>query len=410
MSIWCYQTSTPGTLGILHYNGITTTNGQGVYIDSSNLIHILQGGQGDATSTGTITNNTWQNIVAGNDGSNLFCYLNGVQVYFHVVAAPFAATSKYTMFIDAGNEGSSSHQFLGRLADAAIWNAGLTASQAAALAAGVRPYRIQRANLVGYWPLEGTASPEPDVINGNNGTLTGTSAAANPFNYTTPKYGSRSLNGTTDRIDCGTGIAHYTTQATLSAWINFNGSANAFNTVISLDPPSGSYFQFHATSANKMSWWMHANGGNLSINPGTAVLTTGVWYHVLQTCRADNVLRTFINGVSDGTATPGGALDALTGTPKLTIGWDEQGPTPFPGLIADACYWTVGLSDAQIAMLARGFRPHQVQLSGMAAYLPLAGTASPEPDLYAGNNGVLTGTSAGAIPNKANIFQDVVGA
>lgn len=54
----------------------------------------------------------------------------------------------------------------GRIAEAAIWNVALNASEVAALAAGVSPLRIRPNALVAYWPLFGVGSPEPDYSNG----------------------------------------------------------------------------------------------------------------------------------------------------------------------------------------------------------------------------------------------------
>ncbi|MCL6480300.1 MAG: LamG domain-containing protein [Firmicutes bacterium] len=64
----------------------------------------------------------------------------------------------------------------GRLAEFAIWNALLTASECQALARGASPNTIRRQSLVGYWPLWGVSSPEPGLP-GGTATPTGTTAA-----------------------------------------------------------------------------------------------------------------------------------------------------------------------------------------------------------------------------------------
>lgn len=51
-----------------------------------------------------------------------------------------------------------------------------------ALAAGVSP-RLFRLGLTAYWPLTGRPSPETDVINGNNLTVTGATTADHPRVY-----------------------------------------------------------------------------------------------------------------------------------------------------------------------------------------------------------------------------------
>ena len=66
----------------------------------------------------------------------------------------------------------------GRLAEAAIHTAALSAGEMLALSRGVRPTRVRPQSLAGYWPLWGLSSPEPDLSgSANNGTLHGTSQA-----------------------------------------------------------------------------------------------------------------------------------------------------------------------------------------------------------------------------------------
>jgi hypothetical protein len=68
--------------------------------------------------------------------------------------------------------------FIGTIAEVGIWNDILSPSERAALDAGVSPNRIRRSALVGYFPLYGAASSEPDYSGKNDdGTLIGTTAA-----------------------------------------------------------------------------------------------------------------------------------------------------------------------------------------------------------------------------------------
>jgi hypothetical protein len=83
----------------------------------------------------------------------------------------------------------------GNLAECAIWNGDLSSNLNAIAAlgkvGGCRAYKVTDYALLGYWPLFGYQSPEPDMSsNGNVGTLTGTAAANHPpidlFNWTKP--------------------------------------------------------------------------------------------------------------------------------------------------------------------------------------------------------------------------------
>lgn len=61
--------------------------------------------------------------------------------------------------------------FPGRIAEVAVWNLALTDDELRALAKGASPLMFQKANLMGYWPIFGHASPEPD-LSGNNNHMT----------------------------------------------------------------------------------------------------------------------------------------------------------------------------------------------------------------------------------------------
>jgi hypothetical protein len=67
----------------------------------------------------------------------------------------------------------------GDIAELAFWTTGLSADEHKLAGKYNRsPLRIQRPSLVAYVPLRGVSSPEPGLISGLSGTITGTVAAA----------------------------------------------------------------------------------------------------------------------------------------------------------------------------------------------------------------------------------------
>jgi len=69
----------------------------------------------------------------------------------------------------------------GRCADVGLWTVGLSSSDAAALARGASPPSVHPSNLLAYWRLVGSDSPEPDsTVTNADLTLTGTSYTADP--------------------------------------------------------------------------------------------------------------------------------------------------------------------------------------------------------------------------------------
>lgn len=73
------------------------------------------------------------------------------------------------------NEGGARSNFMsGRIAEVAVWSAAVSDAEVAALARGVCPLRVLPGSLVGYWPLLGLDSPEPDrTVNAKALTVTG---------------------------------------------------------------------------------------------------------------------------------------------------------------------------------------------------------------------------------------------
>lgn len=109
----------------------------------------------------------------------------------------FASTTDRRAFLNGGSKGTNTDSvsdvaptsftagdappfagLAGRIAEIGIWDIALSDAEVALLAAGISPTRIQAANLVGYWPLWGADSPEPDLSgDGANLTVTGATQA-----------------------------------------------------------------------------------------------------------------------------------------------------------------------------------------------------------------------------------------
>lgn len=131
-----------------------------------------------AIATGTISANTW-NHAAGVFVSTTERHAyrdGGAQGSDTTLSQPTAPNSLYF-----GTQPDGTNiPMTGRLAEVAIWSAALTPNEVAAHARGADPRRIRPASLVGYWPIWGQDSPEPDLSRGvRNLTLTGTPPYAN---------------------------------------------------------------------------------------------------------------------------------------------------------------------------------------------------------------------------------------
>jgi hypothetical protein len=127
--------------------------------------------------------NTWYHgaVTADNSGTtNWAVFTNGISV---ATGSRSVGSTSNNFVIGADQGGSASPNspgayFPGLLAEIGVWNTVLTNNEIKSLATGILPYQVRPASLVGYWPLWGLTSPEPDLSgNAHNGTLTGTSYA-----------------------------------------------------------------------------------------------------------------------------------------------------------------------------------------------------------------------------------------
>lgn len=94
---------------------------------------------------------------------------------------PFGSINTAT--IGARRDTDVDIHFKGKIAEVALWNVALSDDEIALLSQGESPLNIRRADLIHYWPLDGNASPEPDLVGARPGTLVGTLPLDSPRGY-----------------------------------------------------------------------------------------------------------------------------------------------------------------------------------------------------------------------------------
>lgn len=124
------------------------------------------------TKAGTV--GRWQPVGLRLSGGNLDVWVDGSN---SSIASALSIQNTATA-LNLGWSIVDSVTFGGKIAEAAIWDAGLSDAEFAALAAGTSPQQIRPASLKGYWPLWGVSGTEIDLsANRNNGTVTGATRA-----------------------------------------------------------------------------------------------------------------------------------------------------------------------------------------------------------------------------------------
>jgi hypothetical protein len=86
----------------------------------------------------------------------------------------FGTSTGYTLLEIGGNtfDGVPNSLFSGLLAEPAVWNVVLTATEVAMLAQGISPLKVRPSGLVFYAPLIGNREQEIDIVGGRILTLT----------------------------------------------------------------------------------------------------------------------------------------------------------------------------------------------------------------------------------------------
>jgi len=175
ISAWVYYTSSVSLARIA--SKVLTNSGWVFYFETLKLTFFAYfSGDNLKESTGNLSLNTWYYVTATYDSSSASntpsFYLNGVAEGSSTALTP---TGTYDTDVGQdfviGNTGAVSGGFRGNICYVQAWDR--TLSNDEIIESMEKPGSV-RQNLVGYWPVLGSDSPERDLSgNGNTGTVTG---------------------------------------------------------------------------------------------------------------------------------------------------------------------------------------------------------------------------------------------
>lgn len=200
---------------------------------------------------------------------------------------------------------------------------------------------------------------------------------------------ARSFNGTSDAIAASTSVN--TNTLTIGGWALFN-SLGTYDPIITSRTTLFAGLILSSAAGNPLT----ASWRNVSPEYDAATgltITTGVWTYCAMVVTPTS-LTTYRQ-------TKGGTLGSFTinttynaqAESAWKLGYDTAGRY-LNGNLAEFGTWTNSLTQQEIQALANGCLPYQVRPAALAAYWPLWGLQSPEPDLSgASNSGTLTGTA-----------------
>ena len=160
-------------------NRVGGGSGWAFRFDGANLELDKIGKSGEGTTTLSFSTDTWYFVAAVIDVDTdiVFYQMTEAGVLSSETEANTDTinTSANDLWIGHANDGSEG-RFNGQLAHAQVWSGLLTAAQIQE--AAFKPGSVKQ-NLLGYWPLWGASTTEPDLgPSGFDGTVIGTDTAA----------------------------------------------------------------------------------------------------------------------------------------------------------------------------------------------------------------------------------------
>lgn len=314
--------------GTVAYNG---TNGIHVLLQiNSNgtigLQYAKSGGGSGASTTGTISINTWTHISACLSGTTIYLGINGV-VSSHTIDPVSRPTTNPQIAIGTipGEAGNSLFAFIGYMDDLRITKG--YARYTSDFTPPVDPFTFVDASF-GSVSLLLTmnsnfrdSSPYALAVTNNSSTI-----STSVFKY---GGGSGLFNGTTSYLTVADGAAFQfgTGDFTIEAWINVSSIAASYSTIVGTGVSAfgnGAVYFMNIKRSSTTSYILFGiNNGVTNLNAEcTTNVTTGVWHHVAVT-RSSSSVRVFFNGVLESTQTSSYSLNmSLNGLQIGRNGWD----------------------------------------------------------------------------------------
>ena len=169
---------------------------------------------------------------------------------------------------------------------------------------------------------------------------------------------------------------------TIAAWVYLSTLQQGELLYILENPGISAYVELVIRDAGGGSYRIVAGANGVGTRAfSSTALSTGQWYHACGTYTSTATRSAYTDGAGKVTnATAAGALSGLneTGVACNTVDLTAT----FDGRMAEIGIWSAVLDDSEILALAKGISPPLIRPQSLAAYWPLFGNASPEPDRW----------------------------
>ncbi len=211
---------------------------------------------------------------------------------------------------------------------------------------------------------------------------------------------ARDFNGSTDKLDTGLDLGDLSsgTNFTWAGWLLLT-SSNTDKSIASVksNQTNDPLIQWLINSSGHFSTFIRDSADvNLTLTNSAIDLVDSAWHHVglVRDTTGANKWYTYTDGSQDpsgGTTDTTGQLN-MSGRTLYIAARNNQGSEDqnLNGSIAEFATWTRALSDAEMAILGKGYSPLFIP-NGIQFYAPIIGRNSPEQDLIGGLSVVVDG-------------------
>jgi hypothetical protein len=336
-----------------------------IHIGTDGKVYFLvwDGSERSAISTNTFTDNRWHHAVGviTGDGGNMKLYVDGVlqQTTSIGTILPYTSSSYWRIggYMGAGWTNTVNGYFTGSIDEARIYNRVLTATEVVSLynSGSGKVAQASKTGLIGYWSLDDATSTIATDLSGNgkNGTLT------NMDSTTDWIAGKRSkaldFDGSNDHVDLGSNVysqSQLGAAGTISAWFKLNALPASSGTMSIMDM-EGIFGDQIINSGGNTRVQVRVYDGGVKTAIGTTNLTTGRWYHYIETWDSTTA-RVYLNGVEENSVAAGAMnnFDSLSRDYSIGKNCNDCGSgTRFNGAIDDVRVYSRALSPSEAAGL-----------------------------------------------------------
>jgi hypothetical protein len=183
---------------------------------------------------------------------------------------------------------------------------------------------------------------------------------------------------------------------TMSCWFNSDDSS-VQQALGGISRAAGDTFEFFLEAGGSLRVGLFVQEGAVTtdVNYASGSYSANAWHHAAYVIASTTSRTVYLNGSA---GTEGTASVTPSGMDTTSVGRLVYGGVPqdyMSGRIAELAFWSVALTAAEIASLAKGFSALLVRPQSLVEYWPLIGRLSPETGPKGAASLTVTGATAG---------------